>query len=57
VGSTLDGVGEQLGQTEREHVEQVRSLVRLAVPALVHGRRQPEVGAEVDDVCDALDKS
>ena len=55
--TTHDGVGEQLGQAERELVQQVGSRVRLAVPALVHARRQPEVGAQVHDVRDALDKS
>ena len=56
VRTTHDGVGEQLGQAERELVHQVGSRVRLAVPALVHARRQPEVGAQVHDVRDAVDE-
>jgi hypothetical protein len=51
-----DGIGEELGQPEREPVEQVRSGVRLAVPALVHVRRQTEIGAQVHDMADALDE-
>jgi hypothetical protein len=30
--------------------------VRLCVPALVHARRQPEIGAQVHHVADALDE-
>ena len=54
--STADGVAEQLGQAEGEPIEQVGSGVRLAVPLLVHARRQPEVGAQVHDVRDAVDE-
>ena len=46
----------QLGQTEREPVEQVRCGMRLAVPLFVVGARKPEVGAEVDEVPDGVDQ-
>ena len=46
----------QLGQAEREPVEQVRCGVRLAVPLFVVGARKPEVGAEVDEVADGVDE-
>ena len=37
-------------------VEQLGHGVRLAVPTVVQGGRQPEVGAEVDDVPDAFEQ-
>ncbi len=49
-------VTEQLGQAEREPVEQRRCGVRRAVPLLVRRGGQPEVGAEVDDVPDASEQ-
>ena len=51
-----DLVAVELGHAERELVEQLRRGVRLAVPLLVVGDREPEVGAEVDDVADGVDE-
>ncbi len=45
-----DLVAVELDEAERELTQQARGGVRFAVPRLVLRRREPEVGAEVDDV-------
>ena len=51
-----DGVAVELGQPEREAVEQLGRAMRVAVPLGVVRRRQPEVGAEIDEVRDRVDE-
>ena len=51
-----DLVAVELGHAERELLDQVGGGVGLAVPLLVVADRQPEVGAEVDDVGDGVDQ-
>ena len=48
-------VAVQLDHPVREATDQLGRGVRFAVPALVRVGRQPEVGAEVDDVRDAFE--
>ena len=43
-------VAVQLDESVREPADGLGRVVRLAVPARVHVGRQPEVGAEIDDV-------
>ena len=45
----------QLDEPERERVDELGGGVGLAVPLLVRTGREPEVGAEVDDVRDLRD--
>ena len=46
----------ELGHAEGEATDQLGRGVALAVPALVVGTGEAEVGAEVDDVADGVDQ-
>ena len=50
----LDAGTEELGQAERELIEQLGRRVRLAVPLRVVLGREAEVGAEIHDVGHAV---
>ena len=56
VGLGCDLGAEQLRHPEREPAEELRGAVGVAVPLLVGGGRQSEVGGQVDDVGDPADE-